>query len=533
MKNIRIRTIILLIGSLIVLSGCMKDEIELKDPQKYNRPVKVAGPVFNAHFVAQDLLDKLGDNEYISVDKDGLIWAKADTSYSTVYDKIVKYDSLEYNKKYDLSTLIKKSTNKAFSYRDTITASVIPDQRFDSLTMQIAKMEITIKSPTAVTGNYKVTFPEITDGSGTILSFDGILGGSDTQSKPLNDGMLRFFQDPATNKSAFEMITEGVATINGIPATTELEISIKIIDFLPEEVWGYFGRQNTFQERDTMDFNFLSEYSDMIQFKHVNMTLQIKSFFGSPVSFKIDSVMFTNTTTGDFVHMPDTAIHLRSIDYYNPTKPSVDSLVLDIADEVNIAPDRVYYSVGGWVNYYGEHPGQQDFFINDGKVDLDSKITIEVPFWFKTKSYRRTDTIDFNIKEMLDSNIINYMNLYFDFTNGFPFDIYSQAYMVDSLGNKVDSLFNDGVKQVWDSPIIDATGRAGEPVLTEVDIILDHDKLVKLYEQNVTQLFIVSRVKTGGFAGSQETPEFVKLFDDYIIDISLSLDAGAKVDNLN
>jgi hypothetical protein len=532
MKTIKTKNIILLIGILIMFSGCMKDEVVLKDPQKYTRALNLAGPVFNAHFVAQDLLDKLGDNEYVYVDKEGLIWAKADTSYSTSYDKIVKYDSLEYKKIYDLNAIGgKKSTNKIFSYRDTITASVIPDQRFDSLTMQIAKMEIAIKSPTEVSGNYQVTFPEITDANGVILEFDGILGGTDVQSKPLDNGILRFFQDPNTNKSAFEMVTEGSATINGIPSSTDLEISIKIIDFLPEKVWGYFGRQNTFQERDTMDFDFLNDYADMIQFKHVNMTLQIQSYFGSPVSFTIDSVLFSNTTTGDVVHMPDTAIHLRAIDYYNQSKPSIDSLVLDIADEINIAPNRVYYSVGGWVNYFGEHPGQQDFFINDGNADLDSKITIEVPFWFKTKSYGRTDTVDFNIKDMVDSSLIDYINLYFDFTNGFPFDIYSQAYMADSLGNIVDSLFNDGIKQVWKSPVIAPDGRAGEPELTEVDVILDHDKLMELYKKNATQIFIKSRVNTGGLSGSPDVPEFVKLYDDYIIDISLSLDA--KSGNIN
>lgn len=529
MKNKKIISIIFSLGILFILTGCLKDEIVLNDPQNFNRPLNLAAPIFNGHFSSQDLLDKIGDNEYLSVDSDGLLYIQVDTSTTTSYDEVVQFeDTLKLIlPSYDLTTL--KSTKAAFNYSDTIPVALIEDQRFDYLTIKYAMMEVTVNSPAEFTGSVKVSFPEITV-DGNVLEFNNSLGGEYTDSENLTGGTLKFFQN-SSNQSSFSIVVSGdVGTPTGAPSSTSLEVTIKMIDLEPEVVFGYFGSMDLIDQELEMDFDFFGDFdfTDMIQFEEIKMKLKTESEFGIPITVSIDSLVFINSQTGETADMGETVIVLNAADYGPPLSAAIDSTVIDLAAAINIAPDKVYYKVKGLINADGEIVNGdtvQNFLINDGLSSLTTFIDLYVPLWFKIDNYNRTDTISFDIREIVDSSTIDYLesiDLYFEFYNGFPFGINAQAYMVDEQGNLVDSLFS-GDTQIWESPVIDANGIAGDSVLTDVQINLTHEKVKKLYDNSVVLIFIDSKVNSGSTQGSTE-PSFVKLLDSYAIDMSLSIE---------
>ncbi len=528
MKHKKTINIVAFFGILIILSSCIKDEIILKDPKNITRPLNGAGPIFTAHLQAIDLIDKMDSNQFIYVDAEELIHASIDTSFTVVYDNIIDFDELTLDKLYNIKSSIIKSTKANFVFKDTIAAAIIEGQRFDSVSIKAAQMQVEVISPDNFSGSFTITFPELTLANDTVLKFTSSLGGTYTNSKNLEGGMLRFFQN-STDISSFKVVTTVDATPpQGIPTDSLLKVSIKMLDFTPDIILGYFGNLNVIDKKEEMEFDFFKDFdfTDMIQFNDVNLILKIENYFGVPVLASIDSMLFENTESGDEAELEKKDIRVGAATYGQPVIPKIDSITMDLADAINIAPDKLYYEIAGWINPDGD-TGAQNFMVNDGESTLEANMRIDIPFWFKTDNYKRTDTINFDIRKTInDSTTIDYLeeiNLYFDFTNGFPFSIYAQAYMVDAQGVTIDSLFT-GEQLIWKSPNIDATGRAGEPILNKVNISIDHDKAKKLYDNHSTQIFIKSRVKSGGTEQNPEAPTFVKLYSDYIIDISMAFE---------
>lgn len=536
MKSVKLTSIIISLGIVVLLSGCLKDEIVLTDPQNFNRPLNLAAPVFNAHFSAKDLLDKIGSDsiDMIFTDSEGLLHAKIDTTFSKSYDDIIEFDEIMFINFYTIP-LLKKSTKAQipFLFRDTIPASVKDDQRFDSLTMKTAQiMDIVVTAPPGFTGEYTITFPEIILPNGTVLVMKGDIGGDPSGTTDLTGSTFHFFQDTKNNKSSFEMVIEGYTELSGVPGGTQLEVSTVIKDFRPDIVWGYFGEVNIIDISEEMDFDFFTDFNftDMIQFKSVDLKLKAENYFGIPISVLIDSMVFKDTVKGIEVDIDKTALHVNAATLASPPISATDSITIPIAEAINIAPNKMVFKILGAINYDGNPATDKNFLINDGEADLNATLEVLVPFWFQTKNYERTDTISFNVREIADSTSIDYLdelNLYFDFDNGFPFNIYAQAYFADSLGNLVDSLF-EGDQLIWKSPTIGTDGKAIGVENTQVNIQLLHDQVKDLYDNYASQIFIVSHVQTGGLAGSPDTPEFVKLFDSYTIDMSMSFEVKSN-----
>lgn len=532
MEKIKSISTIISLAILIVLSGCMKEDIKLKDPSEYNRPLNFAAPIFNAHLSATDLLNQLGDSDIIYTDDDGLIHAKMDTSFEIVYDDIIIFDDLELTVTHSIPTS-KKSTQAEISFIDTVPATNEDGQRFDKLTMETAYMDLDITVPLYFTGPYTISFPEIITPDGKALKVEGDLkDGDKSETIDLSGSELTFIQAviDGVSRSSFTMVT----TINGAPTSgdpffTNVRIDFKLHNYKPGEIWGYFGRKEVNNIDTTLNIDLLSSFNfaDAIQFKEINIELETVNKFGVPLSIITDSIVFENTTTGEKVRMKDDEkqIHIEAAKY-NDTEiePVIGSTSYDFSDAVNIAPDKVYFKMGRWINWDGDETNS-NFLVNNGKTDLYTNFKIDIPFWFQTTAFERTDTISFDVRGMFDDESINYlkeMKILFTFDNGFPFDINAQANVVDSAGTIIGNLFDGENQVIWESPEIDSEGKAEGTVKTVVPIIIDSDQIKEYYNKSATEIWLVSSVKTGSDASGE--PTFVKLFDYYTIDISMSID---------
>ena len=518
---------------LLSFTGCVKENILLTDPSDFNRPLNLAAPVFNAHFEAVDIIDRIGENDYIFIDEDSLITAVIDTTVSVSYDDVIEIKDFSCQKNYDINPNL-KSAEFEFHFSDTIRSEIEAGRRIDSLIVSTGFLELRVQTPDNFTGTWMISFPDIINSDGNLLVFRGSFDGISESVIELDDTKFTFFQDK-DSVSAVRMITDIDAEADGIPANTEFSVSIEVRDVVPYSVFGYFGNDTIKVTQDELTFDFFNDgnFSDMLTFKDIRLSLITGNSFGIPVAISLDTAIFSKESTGEelLLQIPnDNRILLSSARYdaVNDTVyPVSDSLCLDkdnsnIVDAVNMGPDKMYYYVSGIINPDG-NTGMQNFIINAGNNDFTAQAKLLIPFWFKTERYERSDTIDFNFRDIVDdSTTIDYldeMNLYFDFENGFPITIFSQAYVVDDNFNVIDSLF-DSEQQIWNSPQIDENDRAVGTELTEVNIKLDHDKVRKFYDENATKIILASRLNTG----DAEAPEFVKLYSGYVIDIHMSFD---------
>jgi len=516
----------------VMFTNCMEDEIVLSDPSEYNRPMNIAAPVFNAHFSIYDLLDRMDSNNYIYVDDDGLINAKIDTSYEATYDSVIVFNDMKRINNYDI-TPVKAS----LVFHDTIEAGVIEGQRFDKVTIKEGLMSILVESPNGFSGDWTVKFPEIVLEDGDTLTFSNTIGGINKDSTKLDKGIMKFFQTDA-DVSSFEMVTIVNPAITGVPSSTNLRIEVLLNKFEPEYIEGFFGKDEFINIDKEIDFSFFKDMNihDMIEFKDVQLNLITKNSFGIPITISLDTVLFSNTETGSEVNLQipnDNKIILNSADYNNGNIiPKEDSLLIDkdnsnIVDAVNMGPDKVRYKISGTMNLDSDPNTVLNFLLNDGNNNLYTDVKVVIPFWFRTASYNRTDTVEFIVRDKVnDSTMIDYldkMHLYFTFNNGVPFNIYTQGYFVDSNFKVIDSVFIDN-QQIWNSPPVNTDGVAQGQTETKVIVTLNHDKVEKLYNKNATKILLKSNIKSGGLQQSPDVPEFVKLYSHYYINISMQFD---------
>ncbi|NPA37377.1 MAG: hypothetical protein GXO47_11065 [Chlorobi bacterium] len=517
---------------LVFFSGCVTDDVILEDPS-FDRAVDIAAPVFNAHFEAIDLVDRIGEDDYIYVDENGLINGAIDSAFTVEYDDVITVDDFFYNTSYDLSSYLKAS-DLTYHFTDTIESELETDKRLDSVVVNTGILELKVTTPEGYTGTWTITFPGIVTSDGDTISFTGSFNGEEQQSIiNLDNNTIEFFQND-NGVSSVRMITSIDVSVDEIPADSEFSIWVAVKNIDPYAIFGYFGTETLNVVTDEITFDFFDDdnFSDLLTFKDVNFSLVTTNRFGVPLAIVLDTVVFSNDSTGEelYLQIPDdNTLFLGSADYdaENDSVYSVsDSLVLNgensnIVDAVNMGPDKVYYSVSGISN--PEQDSLQNFIINDGNNDFFAEAKINIPFWFRTDKYERTDTIDFDFREIIDDSVtidrIQEINLYFDFENGFPFSIYSQAYVVDENMTVLDSLF-DAEQQIWKSPPIDAGDKATGTEHTEITVNMDNEQVEKFYYGKALYIILESRVYTG----DTDNPEFVKLYSDYTIDIHMSFD---------
>ena len=515
---------------LMFLFGCMDEDIILEDPS-FNRPVSIAAPLFNAHFEAIDIIERIDEEDFIYVDDNGLINAAVDSSFSVSYEDVITVDDFSYETSYNIDPYLKAS-DLAYHFTDTIQTELETEKKLDSIVVNTGNLSLNVKVPGGFSGIWKITFPDITTSDGDTIIFSGTFDGSSGSVIDLDGTTVAFFKDN-DGVSSIRMITDIEVSVNGVPSDTEFAVSVNVTNVDPYAVFGYFGTETIKVVQDVIDIDFFDEenFSDMLTFKDINFSLITTNRFGVPLAISLDTVLFTKETTGEelFLQIPDdNKISLSSAIYDSDNDtvyPVSDSLLLDkdnsnIVDAVNLGPEKMYYYVSGIVNPDGD-AGDQNFIINDGKNEFKAMARITIPFWFKTEKYERTDTIDFNFRDIIDDSTtidrIKEINLYFSFDNGFPFSIFSQAYVVDENFNVIDSLF-DSTQQLWKSPPIDSDDRATGTEHTDVDIRLDNEKIEKFYYGDAMNIILYSRVNTG----DSDSPEFVKLYSDYVIDIHMA-----------
>ncbi|MCK9205750.1 MAG: hypothetical protein M0P66_01435, partial [Salinivirgaceae bacterium] len=180
----RIIQAVVLIIFFAGLQACLKDEIVIKDPMKFTRPLNLAAPIAKIQVSAQDLLEKIDTSSFFFIDNDGLIHFQIDTSFSAEWTDLIEFDDMSLTQSYDINP--NKKVVKEFT--DTIVINLDRSQRFDSLFLNNALLDLSVTTPNGLTGNYSISFPELFDDAGQMVVFNGSLGTPATESIDLKNG---------------------------------------------------------------------------------------------------------------------------------------------------------------------------------------------------------------------------------------------------------------------------------------------------------------------------------------------------------
>lgn len=535
MKTFHIHAALILTAIVLLTTACFEDGIELKDPQKYDRALNLAGPIGDINLSTRALLDQLGSDSYLLVDDEGLLHVQIDTSITASWEDIISINNMTTSRTYDIDPNKKAPVGPFY---DTIVVNIFSmgedNQRFDRMLVETGQMGIAVTLPNNFEGSYTITIPEITNAAGDPVVLPTRNFNDATPIEPIdiaNDSIL--FKN-IDGKSFITIVTEvDVTNVSGSPASTEMQVDVTIQNFKPAYVEGYFGKMNVLEQTREQRFDFFStfNFADMVQFQEISLELNIDNYFGIPLILNIDSLVFENTENGTLEHIN---IDGNSIDVdraISPDQPSSNQLLINnsnsnLIDGINLGPDRVFMAFVGQTNPNGETA--QPNFINT-TTQVSAEVLIDIPFWFKTSLYERTDILSFDVAGLFEDStqvdMVENIDLYLNFENGFPFNIQAQFIMANDKGVEIDSLFNqDGGVFIWESGQLDAQGKVIAPTNTAINISIDNALVKKLYNNQSTQIYIRSRISTG----DKDNPEFVRLYDYYSIKGNLTFEVKSS-----
>ena len=166
-----------------------------------------------------------------------------------------------------------------------------------------------------------------------------------------------------------------------------------------------------------------------------------------------------------------------------------DSLIISVLDSIGVLDTLGIDSV---------------FFNNELKYLVEQKIPLD-------------DDFDFDFSDLdEDYDFIDSMLFKVNIKNGFPTDAYVQIYLIDSVDNIIDSLFEKEENRLFLAANVDKDEKVITPTDINFDINLNHERIDKIKEsRNI--LFNVELSITN------EELKTVKFFSSYEIYLKLGL----------
>lgn len=498
----RIGTKILLLACTALLVGCLGDpEI---DEIKYSRVPDVAVPVFHSDVDYNGIFTHLAKNKpqndaKVRFDDDGFIYLIYSKDYSVSWDSVADVSSIHWN------TSQMYPTKKGLTLTDSIRLNSDPTQRFDSVVIAQSTMTIRVGKQ-SVTGKGKLTFPELTK-NGKPIEIEWQLDEGTKQTIDLEGYRIVPQHAPGLSYMTANVTISG--TEKNAVSFSQLDIEMKMTKIVPRVIFGYFGNKVVFESPTSMELSFFRshDFPDEVLFTGAFINLDVNNWTGTQFDLKMEDKYLVKRDRDSLpIHiLQDSALYIDQINYtdyradgnYTPRHNyfQIDSTNSDVNAILSSDPNNYDYRLRIVSNPHGE---TKENFVT-AQADLVAKVEMFIPFWLQINELVRHDTIDFDINNIiLDADNANYIDsivLHFDFDNGFPITLWSQAYFVDEHYDVVDSLFKRN-ETMWESPVFDNNYRVSEWTRTEKRTTMGSEQIRYCSERNVKKILLKTSMST-------------------------------------
>lgn len=528
MKGIKI---IALAITSVILSRCVGDDITIED-EKYTRPINIAAPVAIIESSCEDMFNKMSSNETntkFNINDEGLLYVTYNKEYVYTWVDILKLSELKckINERINVKNeLIKKRII------GKCKLNTIKDQRLDSIFIKAATMNFNAKGMDA-SGKAILTIPELRNTKGEVFTVNWPLE-SGYNLKEGADGFTIF----PTNENDSCYMTFNI-DIEGrkLGSNTTMNFNFEMADFVPKQVYGYFGNYTMCNERYWDDFEIFDDGSVPmeIEIKGCKVNMDINNYAGCQFNVMLDDMNYINedddiTKQLHFLSSNILFVEQKNIKEFiknSNIEPEhnyyqLDSTNSNINEVFNIHPNKSNYILNIVTNPHGEN--QTNYITEDKK--LLANVEEYIPLWVRINKLERKDTIDFDLKDIFDDDNINYVDeatLGFKIDNGLPAKLYAQGYYITENGKIIDSLYSEP-KLICKSPEFDSNYyRIKGWSYNEENVTLTHDQMQQYYDQKVNKMLFKTYVTTKDYG-----ERFVKCFKDYGLKIKCTIDVKSK-----
>lgn len=544
------KKIMLVSLSCFLLSGCIKEEINLQKVNSDSFDPSFAIPIGNVKLQLGRINDR--SDRFLEVNSSTglleLIFKNRtfDLGFNDFF--IVPNQSLTMNTSMNASqvsafNIIGLGSTYNFSSSNVALISVPSAELLDSILVNNGNLNITVSSTYAHDISIVLTIPSLVKNgipySTTVpLNYVATIPVTNTVNLSLA-GYTIDLTDGGTTDNTIRFnynttLTKGISS-----ATTAEAISFTSNYTLTQidEVHGYFGNR-TINQQDTISYDLYGNIlGGTISFADPRIELAIYNSTG--ISFDAD---FTS------ISAPDNTINqnmggpgLTSIPIISKSLIIGDSTLTNhIIDNSNTAPTLTTmldekptrFAYGSSVQF---NPGglTNNFITRDSRLWASTKFILPLNGW--GRGFSLTDTNKTSIENSIgldsaEAENIKKLTLRIITTNRLPVSATIQAYFLDTNNTVLDSLFLSGASSIigagtvnFSVPTTDPNyGRVISPATRTIDVEMTKGQYQKLVGKNQTK--IVYKVNTNTTGSS--TMKNVKIFPEDYVNVKLS----AKLD---
>lgn len=523
----------------------------------------ITAPLLDVDLTLRDVVNSQDIQPTVSVRADSVyVLSYRDTIKDILVSDYVTLKDQSFSQSYQMPNANVNTFNAATSgYNPIFTNSgeldflVNSDQKLTKIELKSGTLNISVVSSFPENVQAVITFPDVTNNAGNSLA------SSFTIVK--NSGLNNFSVDVA----GFEIdLTKGSSTSNKLryiieysvikPAgsTSKVTASNNKITFTCglsslkySYLEGYLGEINLGNITDSVVVElFKNSINGDITFSEPVVTLGIDNSAGISAGVSIDplKVKFANRTTNNFItrngssSFLDTVISGAVITAPNTkatTNVNWNARNSNVQEVFKPSPFTVGYNASVILNKKSSVPVSTKNFITDQST-IVIRASVDLPMIGTVNNLSIVDTVDLDVNSTAfqnekDFEKIEYIVFKLNTDNGFPIDAVVQAYLMDSLNVKRDSLITKDNFQILPACNVDADGKTVYP--------LPH----VYYERKFTRQEYLDRIKytkklllVGKFNSKKDggVPQKIKIYGSdrmkfkLATDVKLNLNVSTK-----
>lgn len=546
MKKFRIQTVFavaLIPGFLLGLFSCLDDNWDFdKLSDEIELTPGVALPIAYGQFSIQDLLDEFDPDSYVKQTDENLLYlVYASELLSFPASDVISINDQFLNQLYvDSDILIPawlgsnpgdtlsflKNQNGVFSldnnarldsiYVKTLDLRIDVESRFEHEGLLIIRSDSLL-----IDGEPFYTEVQISDASGDFM-YSG--------NRNLN-GVTMILDNSVPDTSFLPMTYELFLINSGNPVNPDdfLDIQLNFVNISYNTIFGYVGDWDLLISRDTIEVEVYNEGLDEGEFFFASpeVTFTVKNSYGVPVD-----LYFNEVTTYSDIREIETNLNLMDFDPFSIQAPDLDNIGSDVIstgsinkDNSNLVaaietfPNEFRYDISAVTN-----PGGGMNFVTDtSRMEVDFEVLL--PIWLRANGIAAEDTTEFNYYDEIgeDADIVDYLRMTMDATNGIPLEVGLQAYFLDDNYVVLDSLFADEILLL-------------PPALTEEDSIVSNEvysRSVEFTKAKIEGIKPATWILTRAYINTSDAKEdgYAKFYSNYFIDFKIKATADLRINS--
>jgi hypothetical protein len=533
MKNYKIKySLSLIICASLFITACIKDNFDFKKLGKSPWNPNLAIPLVYSKLTIEDIINAADKDENIQVDANKFCTiVYRDRLFSLQAKEIINIPDQAFNNYLSLSPLEIATLNGTgtvtVNYTQTINFNSGTTQ-IDSIIFKLLTLNIFTSSDFNHSGSLVVTIPGAVKNG---IPFQTTIPLNPNSSSNNNYDLSGYKFDMTlgnTTTNQFQILYTLTLTNSGNPTSPTNKVSVQV-SFNNNQfdiIHGFIGQIALSPYEDTVLVKIFNNSFGTGVFRLVDpyMEIRIKNSFGLPISGTFDYIKGYNpisNLTFDISNTPGvpnplniptpTIIGQSASTSFSLTNANTGGLMTEM---INEQPKHIIYKLNSTSNV--PLPAIRNFVIDTSQFTID--MNLYLPLHGRAFDFIFQDTLDFKfdkIQELDNVLIRTYIN------NGFPIDIYVQAYFVyhDTISNTItylDSLVVPSQIFMRSANVDLTSGRVTTPTSKITDIVADRIKLTRISNANKVL------VRATGASTNNGVPN-VKIYSDYTIEVKIGV----------